>query len=53
MEFATGTESSMQVRHLAPLPAREVPDTAPSDAGEAATVSSQVVATPVAASPRP
>ncbi|MNH46077.1 hypothetical protein D3C79_1087200 [compost metagenome] len=51
MEFATGTESSLQVRQMAPLPPMEVPGTAPSS--DKPVVESQMAVVPANGSPRP
>ena len=51
MEFATGTESSLQVRQMAPLPPTDVPGNAPS--GDTPTVQSQMAVVPATGSPRP
>jgi len=55
MEFATGTESSLQVRQLAqPLPAGALPaDTPNAEPGEAPVVESQMAVVPATRSPRP
>jgi general secretion pathway protein D len=55
MEFATGTESSMQVRQLAlPLPAGALPADEPGQApGDAPVVDSQMAVVPAGKGPRP
>jgi general secretion pathway protein D len=55
MEFATGTESSMQVRQLAlPLPAGALPADEPGQApGDAPVVDSQMAVVPASKGPRP
>ncbi|MNP80450.1 hypothetical protein D3C76_1785630 [compost metagenome] len=51
MEFATGTESAMHVRQIAPLPPVDVPGNAP--ATDAPVVDSQMAVAPPKASPQP
>ncbi|MNN46122.1 hypothetical protein D3C81_1604900 [compost metagenome] len=55
MEFATGTESSMQVRQLAlPLPAGALPTDEPGQApDDAPVVDSQMAVVPAGKGPRP